>query len=405
MSESRQHTAIAGFKNFEDIRVGDTAEFTHTITERDVQAFANLTGDHNPLHLDSAFAQESGFRQPVVYGMLSASFISTMIGMYIPGKGALWTGQSLQFLNPAYVGDVLTIRAEVAQKSPANRLLVLKIAIENQQGKALITGESTVKMLEIKMKKATPEDGTQTILITGGSRGIGAATAKLLAADGHRIVINYANAEDAASSLVREISDADGKAIAIRTDVSDSEQVSAMIREAESQFGAITAIVHCAASGSALLPFESLEWAHFQRQIDVQLKGAFNCIKAILPDMIAAKSGAIVLLGSIASDNVPPINQSDYVVAKASVSSFAKNLAAELGPKSIRVNTVAPGMTQTAMIAGLPEKARMLAKMQSPLRQLAEPEDIANSIRFLLSLQAQHITGETIRVSGGAVML
>ncbi|MEZ4744517.1 MAG: SDR family oxidoreductase [Calditrichia bacterium] len=405
MSESRQHTAIAGFKNFEDIRVGDTAEFTHTITERDVQAFANLTGDHNPLHLDSAFAQESGFRQPVVYGMLSASFISTMIGMYIPGKGALWTGQSLQFLNPAYVGDVLTIRAEVAQKSPANRLLVLKIAIENQQGKALITGESTVKMLEIKMKKATPEDGTQTILITGGSRGIGAATAKLLAADGHRIVINYANAEDAASLLIQEITDADGKAIAIRADVSDSEQVSAMIREAESQFGAITAIVHCAASGSALLPFESLEWAHFQRQIDVQLKGAFNCIKAILPDMIAAKSGAIVLLGSIASDNVPPINQSDYVVAKASVSSFAKNLAAELGPKGIRVNTVAPGMTQTAMIAGLPEKARMLAKMQSPLRRLAEPEDIANSIRFLLSPQAQHITGETIRVSGGAVML
>ena len=134
-----------------------------------------------------------------------------------------------------------------------------------------------------------------------------------------------------------------------------------------------------------------------------QLKGAFNCIKAILPDMIAVKSGAIVLLGSIASDNVPPINQSDYVVAKASVSSFAKNLAAELGPKGIRVNPISPGPIKTRAASGIGRFDELIEKAseRAPSHVLATIEDVGMATAFLASDYAKLITGDTVYVDGG----
>src|SRR5206468_11500179 len=117
--------------------------------------------------------------------------------------------------------------------------------------------------------------------------------------------------------------------------------------------------------------------------------------------MLQSEGGSIVFLGSIVADGTPPAQQLGYTVAKAGLSALARSLAVELGPKGIRVNVVSPGMTRTSMIETLPEKARMLAKAQAPLRQLADPLDIAQSVVFLLSPAASHITGETIRVCGG----
>ncbi|MCX6008161.1 MAG: SDR family oxidoreductase, partial [Chloroflexi bacterium] len=153
------------------------------------------------------------------------------------------------------------------------------------------------------------------------------------------------------------------------------------------------------------MPFDDLEWESIQEQLDVQVKGAFNCARVALPRMLEAQSGTLVLIGSIYADNVPPTHQMRYVVAKSALAALARCLAVEYGPKGIRINVVAPGMTQTDMIAHLPDKVKMLTRMQTPLRRLAEPVDIANVVAFLLSSAARHLTGETIRVCGGAVML
>lgn len=393
-----------GTDHFENIKVGDEKELTHTLTAEDVQVFTQLTGDTNPLHTDAQFARRAGFGGPVVHGMLSAAFISTMIGTMLPGRGALWASQTLEFKLPAHVGDRISVMARVKHKSEALRMLVLEISIKNQRGQELVAGEAKVKMLELQEENGLDEREHKTILISGGSRGIGAAIARRLSADGHLVVVNYHSDPGAAQRLAAEIKADGGKAHAVYADVSDPDSVSAMFKEISEKVGAVHGLVHCAAPESGLKAWEHISWADFERQWQVQLRGAYNCVQAVLPGMLTAGSGSIVFIGSIASDGTPPPQQADYVVAKAALAALARALAVEVGPKGVRVNVISPGMTQTERLVDFPEKAKMLARMQAPLRKLAEPDDVASVAAFLLSADAKHITGETIRVSGGTVM-
>ncbi len=414
---------------YDDIDVGDEASLSHCITQKDVEAFAKLTGDFNPVHLDAGFAKLTTFGKPVVHGMLTSSFISTMIGMLLPGPGALWTSQTLEFLAPTYIGDEITVVARVKQKSPATQMIVLEIAITNQHGAQVVFGDSTVRLLDVKdgaesssaikgqdqiepslapveypgspVKKLVDR---KAILVLGGSRGIGAATVKYLAAKGDPIVFNYLKSEGEAKYLVEQVQQQGGQAIAIRGDVASSKVVEHIFSTAETQVGPISSVVYCAAPNPIPKAFGELQWEDFQKHLDTQIKGAFNCVQRALPQMIEAKSGAFVFLGSIFADGTPPIQQSSYVVTKAALAALVRSLAVEYGPKGIRVNVVSPGMTRTEMIANIPEKVKMLTKMNTPMRQLAEPEDIASAIVFLLGSESGHITGETLRVCGGLVM-
>jgi 3-oxoacyl-[acyl-carrier protein] reductase len=149
-----QSTDIKIFSlTFDEIEVGKVTEFRHEITKQDVDNFAQLTGDYNPVHVDPDFAKQVGFGKPVVHGMLTSSFISTMIGMLMPGPGALWTSQTLDFLNPAHVGDQIVVSATVLRKSVATKSIVLEISIINQDKIILVRGESVVRLFEVQKKK------------------------------------------------------------------------------------------------------------------------------------------------------------------------------------------------------------------------------------------------------------
>ena len=138
---------------FLKFKVGDKVSITHAITAKDVDNFANLTGDDNPLHMSDEFAREHLFGERVVHGMLSASFISTIICTKIPGRGALWQSQTLEFKGPARIGDTIKVEAEVTYRSEAQRILVLAISVDNQKGEPLIRGEAKVKVLKLNKKK------------------------------------------------------------------------------------------------------------------------------------------------------------------------------------------------------------------------------------------------------------
>jgi 3-oxoacyl-[acyl-carrier protein] reductase len=392
---------------FEEIVVGQQAEFVHELTEQDLEAFASLTGDFNPLHLDESFARKTMLRKPVAHGMLSASFVSTLIGTLLPGGGALWVSQTLDFHNPARIGDVLSAKARVKRKSESSRTITLEVEVTKQGGQRLVSGESVVKVLETQEEATVtrPSQTGLTVLVTGGSRGIGAAIADRLAMDGHSVVVNYRQSASEADRIVQAIADRGQRAVAVGGDVSNQQDVEAIFSSARNAFGDVLGVVHCAGSASLLRPFDELDWAAFDRQLSVHVKGAFHCAKAALPGMVAAQRGSFVFIGSVAADGIPPPQQADYVVAKSALAALARSLASEYGPKGVRANTIAPGMTATDMIADLPDKAKLLTRMQTPLRQLGVPSDIAAVASFLLSAGAQHITGETVRVCGGAVML
>jgi len=153
-----------------------------------------------------------------------------------------------------------------------------------------------------------------------------------------------------------------------------------------------------------LIPLADLSWEDMERHMDIQLKGGYNLLHSILPHLLAENGGLFLSIGSIAADNVPPLQQAHYVSAKAALIAFTKCVAAEFGPKGVRAMCVSPGMTQTALIADVPEKAKMVAKVQAPLRRLGEPEDVAGLVAFLFSPAAAYLTGQNFRVSGGSVM-
>jgi 3-oxoacyl-[acyl-carrier protein] reductase len=392
--------------NYETIKLGDEAEVIKVITSEDIDSFVKLTGDDNPLHTDDAYAAATPFKKRVVHGMLTASFISTLIGTKLPGEGALWYEQRCRFLGPVRVGERIRAWARVKQKSPAQRIVVLETVVFGEDGRRVIEGEAKVKVVERHMgrNENMAKVNKGAVIISGAGRGIGAAIANELARDGFPVVVNYAASREAAESVISHIRESGGKAIAFKADIRDREQVEAMVQAALEEFEFLSGLVNNATAQIHPFDFDQLTWEEFQKHIDVQLKGTFHLTQAVLPYLATRGQGIIVNIASTSIDNVPTVKWIPYNMVKAGIVAFTQSLATEYGPKGIRVNCVSPGMTQTDLIGDLPERAKMVAKMQTPLRRLAFPEDIAGTVAFLFSERGAYITGQNIRVCGGSVM-
>ncbi|MGE4557708.1 MAG: SDR family oxidoreductase [Desulfovibrionaceae bacterium] len=389
------------------IQVGQSEEFEHTITQEDVDAFVRLTGDDNPLHVSETFAATTTLQKPVVHGMLTASFVSTMIGTKLPGEGALWFEQSFRFLAPVRVGETIRICSKVAHKSPGQRMLVVETEIFGSGGRRVLEGEGKVKMVEPKVQedRKAPSHEKGAVIISGAGRGIGAAIARELARQGYAVCINYRSSEGAAVVLCKDIVESGGRAITYQADISDPSAVGAMVAESSKTFGRLSGVVCNASPTVEPLGFEALTWSNFQQQLDVQLKGSFQLVHTALSDLLCeGNQGRVVIISSIYADAAPPPKIAPYVAAKAALNALIKSLAVEFGPRGLRVNGIAPGMTETAFIMNTPQKAKLLNKMQSSLRTLGTPEDVANVAGFLFSDKSLHMNGQILRVCGGTVM-
>ena len=237
-----------------------------------------------------------------------------------------------------------------------------------------------------------------TALITGASRGIGAACARAFARAGYDVIINYLNSEEKALSLAEELSALGVQAAAIRADVSDSEQVRAMFAQA----GSIDVLVNNAGISMTglLTDMTDEEW---RQMLAVNLSSVFYCCRAALDGMLRAHGGAIINIASMWGE-VGASCEAAYSAAKAGVIGLTKALAKEVAPSGIRVNAVSPGVVMTDMMTGFSQDDLAVLKDETPLATLGTPEQIAEAVLFLASDKADYITGQVLSVNGGFVI-
>jgi 3-oxoacyl-[acyl-carrier protein] reductase len=236
-------------------------------------------------------------------------------------------------------------------------------------------------------------------LVTGASRGLGAAIAEKLAADGFCVAINFASNEGKALELKTKIEKAGGAAVLSKFDVSKSEEVDAAVEALTSAHGPIACLV-----ANAGITIDSLlmrlKNEDLDRTLDIDLKGAIYCARAASRVMVKARSGSIILISSVVGE-MGNSGQSAYAAAKAGLIGFAKSVAKELASRSIRCNVVAPGYIETDMTGALTESQKDAILRNIPLGSLGQPEDIAETVTFLASSKARYITGQVIGVNGG----
>ncbi len=245
----------------------------------------------------------------------------------------------------------------------------------------------------------------RVVLITGASRGIGAATAKLLAHHGASVGVNYFRHTDAAQKVVETITAEGGVALAVQGDVRDEQQITSMVQQVSERFGPIdTLVLNALTTNEYPTPFLQLPWEDLKTHLVQELEALYYPCKTVVPSMIEQKQGCIIVIGSNLSRNPTPGFMA-HITSKGASESFVRSLALELGPLNIRVNTVAPWIIMTDANAFLPQQIKDMEAQMTPLQRNGMPEDVAGAVLMLASPEARFVTGAYLPINGGRNML
>lgn len=241
-------------------------------------------------------------------------------------------------------------------------------------------------------------------LVTGASSGIGAATARLLAERGMRVVVNYLHSAQAAKEVVANIEAAGGQAMAVQADVREPAAVEAMVERVRAAWDGVDVLVHNALTPYAIKPFQDMTWDELGGKLDDEIRAAFAITKAVLPAMTEQGWGRLIYLGTGLSRQ-PRAGMIALGTAKAALTQFARYLAQELGPQGITVNVVEPGpVAETKISQVLDDEQKQRQVAATPLGRLARPADVANVVAFYASEDNAFMTGTTAAVNGGMSM-
>ncbi len=245
----------------------------------------------------------------------------------------------------------------------------------------------------------------KVLLVTGGSRGIGASIARLAAKAGYRVAVNFVSDTEAAAAVVREIEAGDGEAFAIRADIGEEKDILAMFATVEERFGRLDALVNNAGVVGRRSRLDEMDAARLQRMVAVNTVGTMLCTREAVRRMSTrhgGQGGVIVNISSMAAQLGSPSLYVDYAASKGAVDTFTYGLALEVAAEGIRVNGVRPGIIETDIHAsrGEPDWPRDMTSLL-PMQRAGQPDEVARAVLYLLSDDASYVTGSILNVSGG----
>jgi 3-oxoacyl-[acyl-carrier protein] reductase len=248
------------------------------------------------------------------------------------------------------------------------------------------------------------QQGGRVALITGASRGIGAAVARLLASRGMRVVVNYRSSRDEADDVVASIRSAGGQAMAVQADVRDGSAVLGMVEQVQAAIGEVEVLVHSALIPYAIKSFDEISWDELGGKLEQEMRAAFLITKAVVPGMTTRGYGRIIYLDTVLSRR-PREGMIALGTSKAALSQFARFVAQELGPRGITVNLVAPGpVDETISTNAFDQEQKQRQVAQTALGRIASPDDVARAVAFYAGDDGGFITGTTTPVNGGLAM-
>jgi len=423
-------------------QVGDSREITHKFTQDDLDEFADLTGDRNPIHMDGNWASRSAVGGQVVHGMLAASFISALIGMKIPGPGALWNTFQVNWREMIRIGDTLRFSATISATNSDLNLLVLKIVgcDIKDTNKVFLDGIAKVMLIShnadqqflatpvyglqerdaIASQECQPMDGNieeigaghdkvltsdvlsgKVVIVTGATGVLGKVICQRLVRDGAKLLL-WGRDQNKLMALRGIL----GQAVigTVRCDLTDMTAVTknaGILSRSHDVFG----IVHAAAAPLNNLPvIDVRNIEELRNHWAVEVLSLQVLVAAFMGSGRKAPGGFIIAVLTQAIFDTPPTKMSAYVSAKMACWSLIRSLALELGPKGIRSNAVSPGLMETPYSSNISVVAKKIEEASNPLRRLCEPQDVAEAIAFLYNPCAGFMNGVNLPVTGGLRM-
>lgn len=406
------HSRRASALMLANLEVGQSFSIEHCFSGRDVDAFAKLSGDFSPLHIDAGYAASKEYGNRVVHGMLLASLFSNLVGMKVPGRHALYLSQDLSFRRPVLLGEPVVASAKIISINQTLGVIQLATLITKADNSVAVSGSGKVKVQDgvaadnrvtVAKLDASVQRTKSVALVTGASRGIGATIARRLAGDGFHVVVNYRASEGEAARVVASIEAGGGVARAIQTDVRDEDAVHRMVDEVHDIYGGLDLLVNNAAPGYEVRMAMDTAWSDIAGHLDVAVRASLTLCQASYA-MLKDRRGAIVNIISQVVEGTPPHGMLDYVIGKYGLLGLTRALAAEWAGDGIRVNGVSPSLIETDMTSHFKELVFKLEANRTPLRRLAAPEDVAAAVSYLGSTEAAFLTGFVLPVTGGQVM-
>lgn len=405
----------------DEIRPNQTAGVEVTVTAEMIDRFAELSGDVNPLHMDPKAAAGFGMSDRVAHGVLTLSFLSRLIGMDLPGTGALWQSLKIEWVRPVFPGDTVTLEARVSSVSPEQGLVLLEVSGRNQNQMEILRGQATVGVRASDSPASAESNSGSTqptmeevgggshlrrcVFVTGGSGGIGRNIALKLGRRGFAVAVGYRGSKEKAEEVVEQIvSSGNPDATAVRCDVERAEDIDRAMADASAALGPVLAIVHAATPPLVTTDFESQELDVLERYYRAYVLGGMRLAQNAARAIREHKWGRLVFIGTSAICGAPPAHMAGYIAAKHGLLGLTKSLAVEMGPLGATANMVSPGMTKTELTRYNSERMFLRESQNTPVRRIAEPDDTANVVSYLLSDEASFINGANIQVSGGLTM-